>query len=241
MGYHTDFYGSFAIDPPLTPEQVAYLKAFNWTRRVARDEDKALMLDDPLRVAVGLPVGLEGSYFVGGGGTRGQKADPSVLDFMKPPGGELTGFVIKTGTTDDGQPFGPPCPLPAPHRHLAVRNPETGWRDEQIPEGHGCQYGVWRKRTGVGQPGLWCQWVPTPGGTRLEWDEGEKFYDYCEWLFYMIAHFFIPWGRILDGEVQWVGEAQGDCGRIIVTNNIMAVSEGSRAFDASDKPRVFTG
>jgi len=40
-----------------------------------------------------------------------------------------------------------------------------------------------------GQPGLWCQWVPTEDGTALEWDGGEKFYNSEEWLRYVIAHF----------------------------------------------------
>jgi hypothetical protein len=34
----------------------------------------------------------------------------------------------------------------------------------------------------AGQPGLWCQWVPTKDGCGIEWDGGEKFYDWTEWL-----------------------------------------------------------
>lgn len=40
-----------------------------------------------------------------------------------------------------------------------------------------------------GQPGLWCQWVPTADGTRIIWDEGEKFYRAPEWMAYLIDHF----------------------------------------------------
>src|SRR5262245_61818938 len=32
------------------------------------------------------------------------------------------------------------------------------------------------------QPGLWCQWEVE--STILQWDGGEKFYDYVEWLQY---------------------------------------------------------
>ena len=36
----------------------------------------------------------------------------------------------------------------------------------------------------AGQPGLWCQWVPAIDeegeATRIEWNGGEKFYDYVE-------------------------------------------------------------
>ena len=40
-----------------------------------------------------------------------------------------------------------------------------------------------------GQPGLWCQWVPSHDGDMLVWDEGEKFYEYIPWLKYLMEHF----------------------------------------------------
>src|SRR6478735_9098142 len=43
-----------------------------------------------------------------------------------------------------------------------------------------------------GQPGLWCQWVPTDDGTAIEWDGGEKFYNSVEWMRYIIDHFLKP-------------------------------------------------
>lgn len=43
-----------------------------------------------------------------------------------------------------------------------------------------------------GQPGLWCQWVPTSDGTKIKWDGGEKFYDSEEWMVYIIDHFLRP-------------------------------------------------
>lgn len=49
----------------LSPEQVAYLHRFGSTRRMKLDADVAATLDDPERLAVGLPVGPEGAYFVG--------------------------------------------------------------------------------------------------------------------------------------------------------------------------------
>ena len=57
-----------------------------------------------------------------------------------------------------------------------------------------------------GQPGLWCQWVPTKDGMGIEWNGGEKFYDYTEWLSYICDHFLEPWGYSLSGEVKFVGE-----------------------------------
>lgn len=65
-----------------------------------------------------------------------------------------------------------------------------------------------------GQPGLWCQWTPTNDGAALEWDGGEKFYDYVEWLEYLVAHFLKPWGYAIEGAVQWQGEESDDRGVI---------------------------
>lgn len=69
------------------------------------------------------------------------------------------------------------------------------------------------------QPGLWCQWRPTEDGTGIEWDEGEKFYEYAAWLRYIIANFLKPWGYVLNGEVKWQGEEMDDRGLITVADN----------------------
>jgi len=69
------------------------------------------------------------------------------------------------------------------------------------------------------QPGLWCQWIPTADGTALEWDGGEKFYHYIEWLRYLIKNFIAPSEYLLNGQVRWQGESSGDRGLIIVENN----------------------
>lgn len=69
------------------------------------------------------------------------------------------------------------------------------------------------------QPGLWCQWIPNEDGTAIQWDGGEKFYDYIEWLEYLIKHFLEPWGYILNGKIHWSGEEVTDHGTIFVENN----------------------
>lgn len=74
---------------------------------------------------------------------------------------------------------------------------------------------------GDGQPGYWCQWVPSSDGGFLEWDEGEKFYYYVEWLEYLIKHFLKPWGYTLNGEVGYRGEDSEDRGVIYVKNNVV--------------------
>jgi len=80
MGYSTDFHGQFNLDAPLTAEQKAYLTKFNQTRRMSRDPALTALRPDPVREAVGLPLGPEGAYFVGETGFMGQDTGPDVLD-----------------------------------------------------------------------------------------------------------------------------------------------------------------
>ena len=72
------------------------------------------------------------------------------------------------------------------------------------------------------QPGLWCQWIMTDKNT-LEWDGGEKFYNYVEWLDYLIRHFFAPSGYTISGTVTWIGEIGDDFGKIDVNNNTISI------------------
>jgi hypothetical protein len=71
----------------------------------------------------------------------------------------------------------------------------------------------------TGQPGLWCQWTPTSNRQAIEWDGGEKFYKYVQWLQYIITHFLERWGYTLNGKVYWQGESSDDQGTIVVVNN----------------------
>lgn len=75
------------------------------------------------------------------------------------------------------------------------------------------------------QPGLWCQWIITDGDY-LEWDGGEKFHNYVEWLKYLIKNFFAPNDYVLNGEVRYVGEGPDDFGVIVVVDNKVTVHEG---------------
>lgn len=203
MGYTTDFRGSFNITPPLTFEQVAYLIQFAKTRRMKRDAEKTATRPDILREAVGLPVGVDGAYFVGEEGVMGQGAGPDVLDGNNPPGSPTRPpYVGKGGSGAQWEKF-------YREQELAKDHPDT-------------------------QPSLWCQWVPTEDGAYLQWDGGEKFYEYVRWLKYLIRHFFIPWGRTLNGEVDWQGEESDDIGRIRVTDNVVQVGAGIVIYDFDD-------
>lgn len=84
------------------------------------------------------------------------------------------------------------------------------------------------------QPGLWCQWVINEKENCLEWDGGEKFYNYEEWLEYLIDNFFEPLGYVLNGDIEWQGEEYDDLGTIHVVDNLVTTEEGIRASSIKD-------
>lgn len=71
-----------------------------------------------------------------------------------------------------------------------------------------------------GVPGLWCNWIIDENGS-LCWSRGEKFYNYEEWLVYLIDRFFAPKGYLLDGKLLYSGEREDDMGYIFVRNNVV--------------------
>lgn len=86
-----------------------------------------------------------------------------------------------------------------------------------------------------GQPGLWCQWVPSRDGEFIEWDGGEKFYSSEEWMAYIIDHFLKPgaaasksgdtqfdgftFDHVCNGVINAQGEDSEDVWRLVVHNN----------------------
>lgn len=152
MGYTTDFKGSFKFSKKLTKEQKDYLTLLSDTRRMKRNERSCENHYDPVRLAVGLPVGEEGEYTLFATGFKGQDSDKTVLNYNHPP---------------------------------------------------------------KNQPSLWLQWVPNEDGTKLEWNRGEKFYSYVEWLKYISINILKKWNNIyLTGTVFYSGENLADRGKI---------------------------
>jgi len=92
-----------------------------------------------------------------------------------------------------------------------------------------------RNKPPAGQPGLWCQWVPTDDGKFIEWDGNEKFYNAEEWMTYIIDHFLAPrakaigyvpgvkGGHICSGKIVAQGEAVSDRWELIVRKNKVRV------------------
>jgi hypothetical protein len=89
-----------------------------------------------------------------------------------------------------------------------------------------------------GQPGLWCQWVPSEDGKEIHWDDGEKFYEADDWIRYLIEHFLKPGakavgkvpgivgGHIVSGWVEAQGEEDGDLWAIDVKSNKVRILRG---------------
>ncbi len=97
----------------------------------------------------------------------------------------------------------------------------------------------------AGQPGLWCQWIPTEDGKALEWDSGEKFYYAVSWMQYLIDHFlgtepiakhdsfhfgFLQ-GHTANGTIYAQGEEAGDIWKIVVKDNTVTPVRTTIVYD----------
>ena len=87
MGYSIDIVGGFKFSKPLTAEQAKYVRRFSDVRHMKRDARMAAKMPDPIRLAVGLPIGPMGAFFTGGLGFGGQDHDRSVRDGNRPADG----------------------------------------------------------------------------------------------------------------------------------------------------------
>jgi hypothetical protein len=73
------------------------------------------------------------------------------------------------------------------------------------------------------QPSLWCKWRVNDRGNRLEHTGGEKFDGYVEWLYYLVEHFFSPWGVKINGSIGYEGDIPIDSGTIEIIDNCIEV------------------
>jgi len=87
----------------------------------------------------------------------------------------------------------------------------------------------------ITQPSLWCDWVVNEEGTSLSWNESEKFYNYVEWLSYLINNFFGK-NYLLNSSVKFQGEAFDDKGEIVIINNVIKVIEAESGVETIIKP-----
>lgn len=209
MGYTTDFTGELSLDKPLTPEQFEYINKFSETRRMKRDVNVLMKLYD-------------GKY--GFPGTSKESNTPEEIygkdgEYFVGGGGSY-GQDNDKSVLDNNTPPG-----------------QLGYTETQIPWDKRYDENQKRAKEGLCQPGLWCQWVVVDDEPSqvLQWDEGEKFYNYVDWLKYLINHFFSKWGVLLNGEINWYGEDRSDMGKIIVEDNVVTVKEGTIVYNDDDE------
>lgn len=216
MGYTTDFTGKLSLSKALTPEQKEYINTFSGTRRMKRDVAKLMKLYNGMH---GKPF-----FFVP---TDEQKALIEQL--------ENSGLIVSVKPEKDNRT--PDEIYGVDGEFFAMDDGNSGQKsddsiiDYNTPPGQ-VGYGdknQRRAKEGLCQPGLWCQWIIN-GKNELQWDGGEKFYSYIEWLQYLITNFFQPWGVLLNGEIEWEGEESSDRGKIVVTDNTIEVYEGTTTY-----------
>lgn len=216
MGYTTEFIGRLTLTPQANPTQIEYINLFSETRRMGRKVSELMRV---FKGDYGLP--LIPSI------TPEQQA---ILDDLAKSGLNVS---VKTVKQVDNRT---PEEIYGKNGEFFVGNGNTGVIDNNKAPGQvSYDYkGVLdsydenqrRIKSGECQPGLWCQWVLDKSGETLVWDGGEKFYNYVEWLQYMITNFFEPWGIKLNGEIAWEGEESSDIGKIVVTDNVIKTLRG---------------
>ena len=187
------FYGEFRVEPALRPEHWAYLRQFSRSRRMRRDPVRTADLSDPLRIAVGLPIGIDAGYYVGMDEYGGDLREPSIVDVNVPPG------------------------QPSMREYLGDEPLDEDERLRRLRAYWDAQHKAWL--SGEAQPDLWCQWIPTDDGRAIVWDRGEKFERPDAWIEYLLRHFLVPWGYVLNGRVEWDGPDEDEYGVILVTDN----------------------
>lgn len=69
------------------------------------------------------------------------------------------------------------------------------------------------------QPSIWCHWKYNKDYNSIEWDCGDKFYEYTDWIKYIIKEVLQPKDYKLNGTVDWIGEELDDRGKIIIKDN----------------------
>jgi hypothetical protein len=195
MGYTTDFDGQLEITPALSKEQADYINLLCNTRRMKRD----------VKVLWEMYKGKHGNPFAE------EKTPISIYghegEFFARDDGQhgQSGHGTDKSILDYNTP-----PGEIPYNGMGDFN--KVWSEN----------GKKRKKL-ISQPGLWCSWEIAAEGEHLVWNGGEKFYNYIDWLKYLIDRFFSKWGVLLNGEITWQGEEPDDKGKIIVKKNEVSI------------------
>jgi hypothetical protein len=78
-------------------------------------------------------------------------------------------------------------------------------------------------------PSYYCQWEPSKNGTSFAWDGNEKFYGSEQWMALIVAALAAA-GHTCNGVINANGEERGDVWRLVVTNNVVTVEQGTVSY-----------
>lgn len=81
----------------------------------------------------------------------------------------------------------------------------------------------------------YMQWVPSESLDAIVWDQQEKFYDYEQWMAWLLR-WLADRDIKADGQLDWRGEDSSDIGRIIVVDSAMTVEQGVTTKASNHKP-----
>jgi hypothetical protein len=220
MGYTTYFYGEFILSRPLTAIELYFLKTFNRMRhtKLHLDKLKSNWILDKLNLAPTKE--NEGQYYILAPPEPILRTSSDYFLFDNPSQTIITTLLCiknRLYRNIDKAIFFKILSYALEDRFLENRLIPTEFdfdktlsKQQNNPPGD--------------QPGLYCGWMPNENGTAIIWDEAEKFYEYVNWMHYLIDHFFIPWGITLNGEMDFFGEDKDDRGNITIVDNVIDIN-----------------
>ena len=69
-----------------------------------------------------------------------------------------------------------------------------------------------------------CSWIYDSKSQSIKWDGQERFYNYVEWIIWIIEGILRPRGYVLDGMIHFRGMCVRDQGMIMIENNEVEVN-----------------
>lgn len=215
MGYTTNFSGGLTLSRQLTAIEKEYINLFSETRRMKRNPN---VLMEIYKGEFGLPI-VQTNLLPATEGVITEMVDNGKGEFIVPDRTALEIYGIDGAffAKDDGQ-CGQSHDRTIIDYNLPPGTPERNYDKLSIGQIIDAEDNAIKKNNA--QPSLWCNWWINEKDV-LEWNGAEKFYNYIEWLEYLIRNFFQPWGVLLNGKIKWSGEDDEDMGNIFVTNNIV--------------------
>jgi hypothetical protein len=74
----------------------------------------------------------------------------------------------------------------------------------------------------------------------IAWSWNEEFYEYREWLEFLVGRCLAPMGVTVSGTIRWQGEDDDDCGKIVAAGSKVRFVEGSKwiLYDDGTKEQV---